>query len=67
MKINLEELITTIVKNLDVEKLDKRVESYTDYKNPYVVLKPSVKVEVELTNGKIIKIDVTDYFEEVIG
>ena len=61
----LRELIKEIIENLDVEKLDPRIDSYSDFKSKYVNLKPSVKVEVALTNGKIAKIDVTDYFEGV--
>ena len=66
MQETLEELITRLVKNLDSEKFDKRVESYYDYKSKYVVLKPSVKVEIALTEGKVVKIDVSDYFKEVV-
>ena len=66
MQEGLEALITKIIQNLDVEKLDSRVDTYTDFKNKYVILKPSVKVEVELTCGKVVKIDVTDYFEGVV-
>lgn len=65
MQEELRELIVRIIENLDVEKLDKRVDSFVDFKSPYVVLKPSVKVEVELTNGRKCVIDVTDYFEGV--
>lgn len=66
MQEGLEELIRRLVENLNIERLDKRVESYTDYKSKYVVLKPSVKVEIALTDGKVAKIDVSDYFEGVI-
>ena len=62
----LEELVTRVVQNLDVEKLDKRVETYVDFKSKYVVLKPSVKVNVELTDGRKFTIDVTDYFGGVV-
>ena len=62
----LEELVTRVVQNLDVEKLDKRVETYVDFKSKYVVLKPSVKVNVELTDGRKFTIDVTDYFKGVV-
>ena len=66
MQEELRELIAKIINNLDVEKLDKRIDSFVDFKSPYVVLKPSVKVEVELTNGKKFVIDITDYFEGVV-
>ena len=66
MQEDLQGLITRLIQNLDVEKLDKRIESYTDYKARFVVLKPSVKVEIALTEGKVVTIDVTDYFEGVV-
>lgn len=66
MQEGLEELITRVIRNLDVEKLDGRIETYVDYKSNYVVLKPTVKVEIELTCGKVLKIDVSDYFKGVI-
>ena len=65
MQEELRELIANIIQNIDFEKLDSRIDSYVDFKSKYVVLKPSVKVDVELTNGKKFSIDVTDYFEGV--
>lgn len=62
----LEKVVSEIIQNVDVEKLDKRIDTYTDFKSKYVVLKPAVKVSVELTSGKKFTIDVTDYFEGVI-
>lgn len=63
MQESLEELIKRIISSIEIDKLDKRIEDYTDYKSKYVVLKPAVKVTIELTSGKIVKLDVTDYFE----
>lgn len=63
MKEELQELIKRVIQNLDVEKLDKRITSFTDYKSRYVVLKPKVKVTIEMTEGKVIEMDVSDYFE----
>lgn len=60
----LEELIKKIISKSRVDTLDHRVESFVDYKNKYMILKPSVKVTIELTEGKVIKADVTDYFEK---
>ena len=62
----LEKIVSEIIQNVDVEKLDKRIDTYTDFKSKYVVLKPVVKVSVELTSGKKFTIYVTDYFEGVI-
>ena len=65
MQEELQKLIARIIENLDASKLDERITSYTDYKSRYVVLRPSVKVDVDLTDGRTFKIDVTDYFEGV--
>lgn len=66
MQEDLEELIKRIIRELDENSLDDRIDNYTDYKSKYIILKPTVKVDVELTCGKVIKIDVSDYFKEVI-
>lgn len=63
MKEELRSLIGRVIEDASGGKLDGRVIEYVDYKTKYVVLKPRVTVQVELTNGKIMKIDVTDYFE----
>lgn len=66
MQESLEQLITRVVKDLEQDKIDKRVDNYRDLKSKYVNLKPRVAVHVELTNGKSLEIDVTDYFKGVI-
>ncbi len=66
MREELEELIKRIVRDLESNRIDERIDSYDDYKTKYVVLKPRVKVKVELTSGKVAEIDVTDYFEGVV-
>lgn len=66
MQEELKSLITRIVEGLENETLDKRIVKYIDYKTKYTILKPSVKVEVELTDGKVAQFDVSDYFEGVI-
>lgn len=63
---DLQKLLTNIIKGLDKEHLDNRINTFVDYKTKYVVLKPCVKVKVELTEGKIFEIDITDYFEGVV-
>lgn len=64
---DLQKLITGIVRDLeDDNQMNERLTQFVDYKNKYVVLKPSVKVSVELTNGRTFTIDVTDYFEGVV-
>ena len=42
----------------------ERVVSYIDYKAKYTVLKPTVRVTIELTSGKILTLDVSDEFEK---
>ena len=66
MREDLEVLIKRIVEGLEKNQIDERVDVYTDYKSPYTVLSPKVKVKVELTSGKIAEIDVTDYFEGAV-
>lgn len=66
MKESLEDFIKSVIEGIMQGKIDPRVESYTDYKNRFTVLKPTVKVEVELTSGKVAVFDITDYFERII-
>jgi len=37
-----------------------------DYGTKYTILKPSVKVEIELSCGKVLKFDVTKHFKGVL-
>lgn len=60
--LKLEQLINQQIENLKNGKVDKRVTSYTDFKNKYVILKPSVTVEIALTDGIKATIDISDYF-----
>lgn len=64
--LTLEEVIKKTIKNLLDGKVDERVESFVDYKSQYAVLKPSVKVEINLTKGVVAKIDISDFFKEEI-
>lgn len=63
---SLNDLIADSIKELNEGKVGGRVDSYVDYKSRFVVLKPSVKVEIALTGGKVVKIDISDYFEGVL-
>lgn len=63
---DLQKLITRLVQNLDDNEIDERVVKFADYKSRYVNLKPSVKIDIEFTNGRSVTIDVTDYFEGVV-
>ena len=64
--LSLEEVIKRAITNLKNGKVDERVESFVDYKSPYSVLKPSVKLEISLTKGVVAKIDISDFFKEEI-
>lgn len=64
--LTLEEVIKKTIQNLLDGKVDERVESFVDYKSQYAVLKPSVKVEINLTKGVVAKIDISDFFKEEI-
>lgn len=66
MKESLESLIRRIVDDVRNGKTDGRVLSYVDYKTKYVVVKSKISVEVELTEGKVVKFDVSDYFKELL-
>lgn len=65
MEEDLQHLIVQLIENLDSER-NPRLTDFTDYKSKYVVLKPSVKVEVALTDGRVAKFDISDYFQGVI-
>lgn len=64
--LKLEQLVIQQIQNLKKGIVDKRITSYTDFKNKYVILKPSVTIEVELTDGIRATIDVTDYFRKEV-
>ncbi len=62
--MSLEELIKKEINNILEGKFDDRVLNYFDYKSKYAVLKPMVKVNIELTKGVTATIDISDYFKE---
>lgn len=66
MKESLESLIRRIVEDVRNGKTDGRILNYVDYKTKYAILKSKVSVEVELTEGKVVKFDVSDYFKELL-
>lgn len=63
----LEEIIKQSIKELANKKINDRVESFIDYKSQYAVLKPSVKVEISLSDGIVAKLNVTDLFEKELA
>lgn len=62
--MSLEELIKQEIKNLLDGKIDERILNFYDFKSPYAVLKPMVKVNIELTKGVTATVDISDYFKE---
>ena len=65
--IELQQLLETLINDFnEKEKFDERIIGFTDYKSKYCILKPKVTVSIEQTNGKIINVDITDYFKGVI-
>lgn len=65
--IELQELLNKLIIEFnEKEKFNERIIGFTDYKSKYCILKPKVTVSIEQTNGKIINVDITDYFKEVI-
>ena len=66
MEEGLVEFITKVIEHIDDDKLDPAVEEYKNYKSRYVIPKPHVRVQIELTSGKVATIDITDYFKGVI-
>lgn len=62
--VDLQDLVKKEIENVKKGQVDKRVKNYNDLESRYAVLKPKVVVHVELANGVIADIDVSDYFEE---
>lgn len=62
--MSLEELIKQEIENINNGKIDERVLNFYDFKSKYAVLKPMVKVNIELTKGVTATIDISDYFKE---
>ena len=58
--MGIEEIIKETIEQAASGVLPKRVVEYADYKVPHIILRDSVVVTVELTCGKVVKIDVTD-------
>lgn len=65
--LTLEQLIKQQIKNLNNGVVDKRVNSYVDFKSKYAILKPTVTIEIALKNGIKATIDISDYFEKEIN
>ena len=65
--IELQELLESLIKEFNKkQKFNERIIGFTDYKSKYCILKPKVTVSIEQTDGKIINLDITDYFKGVV-
>ena len=62
----LEKFIKEEIEKIKNRNIDKSIIEFKDTNLKYIVPKSSVIVEVALTDGLIAKIDVTDYFKEVL-
>lgn len=65
--MNLEELIKEEIKNLKNGKLNERVKNFSNYDSKYAILKPKVMVHIELAQGFIADVDISDYFEKEVN
>lgn len=63
---NLEELVKDSITDIKSGKIDKRIVSFTDYKNKYSILKSKITVKIELKEGIVAELDVSDFFEKEI-
>lgn len=64
LSVSLEEIIKKAIEELNSGKINDRVETFVDYKSKYAILKPSVKVEINLCKGVTAKLDISDLFKE---
>ena len=62
----LEDYIKQAIESVKARKLVDGVIEFKDTKTKYIVPKSTVVVEVALKDGLIAKIDITDYFKEVL-
>lgn len=64
--MNLEDEIRKAIGDLREGRIPENAEQYVDYGTKYTILKPAVKVEIELSCGKVLKFDVTKHFKGVL-
>lgn len=65
--IELQNLLEKLINEFNEDKkFNDRIIGFTDYKSKYCILKPKVTVNIEQTDGKIINVDITDYFKGVL-
>lgn len=64
--MGLEEKLKEVFENVEKGIMNPEVFYFHDSKSKFTNLTPRVVVEVEFTDGKTAKIDVTEYFKEVV-
>lgn len=62
----LETFIKEKIQKIANRELDDTIVEFRDTKTKFIVPKSTVVVEVALKSGLIAKIDVTDFFKEVL-
>lgn len=62
----LEAFIKEKIQKIANRELDDTIVEFRDTKTKFIVPKSTVMVEVALKSGLIAKIDVTDFFKEVL-
>jgi len=62
----LETFIKEKIQKIANRELDDTIVEFRDTKTKFIVPKSTVMVEVALKSGLIAKIDVTDFFKEVL-
>ena len=62
----LETFIKEKIQKIANRELDDTIVEFRDTKTKFIVPKSTVMVEIALKSGLIAKIDVTDFFKEVL-
>lgn len=66
MQEKLEDFIKEKIKKIKTRDLDESIVEFKDTQTKYIVPKSTVIVEVALKSGLIAKVDVTEYFKEIL-
>lgn len=64
--MSLENFVKEQIENIKKRNINESIVEFKDTKTKYIVPKSTIVVEVALKDGLIAKIDVTDYFKEVL-
>lgn len=64
--MELETFIKSKIEKIKKRDLDESIIEFKDTKTKYIVPKSTIVVEVALKTGLIAKIDITEFFKEVL-